>query len=230
MQWIARASRAHVIIAFTALIAFLSTFAYLQSLDKKIAVAQISHDVVAGAVITPHDVKFVDVSYDSIIQESFVTEKSLRNNNLIARVDLSGSDLLTTTNTVRRSSKTGLQSLSIGIESDRANGGDIKKKDHIDIWQTGEDARLIAQSVPVRNVILPNKRLGISTSKTLTLVLAVTPDQAQDLSTVIGSQDIMVVLSTGSTTEALTETINPKPDATNFESLDLSSTLTNSGD
>ena len=230
MQWIARASRAHVIIAFTALIAFLSTFAYLQSLDKKIAVAQISHDIVAGAVITPHDVKFVDVSYDSIIQESIVTERSLRNNNLVARVDLSGSDLLTTTNTVRRSSKTGLQSLSIGIESDRANGGDIKKKDHIDIWQTGENARLIAQGVPVRNVILPNKRLGISTSKTLTLVLAVTPTQAHDLSTVIGSQDMMVVLSTGAPSEALMDQENAEPDPSSFESFNDPTTTTSTGE
>lgn len=222
-QWIARVSRAHIVIVVAGVLAFLSTFAYLQSLDKKIPVAQLSRDVLAGAVITSDDVSFVRVPQDEIIQAQTISESSLAKQNLVARVDLSHDDLLTHSNTTRRSTSSGLQSLSIGVDADRANGGDIAKHDVVDIWETGKNAHLVASGVPVRDVILPNKRLGISTSKAITIVVAVTAVQANELSPVIGSSDIMVVLSTGSPGSTGQANNSPPVDQDNnsFSSIDL---------
>lgn len=200
MQWIARMNRAYIMIGVVGILAFTSTFAYLNSLDKKIAVAKLSNNVVAGDVISKSDIEYIDVSYDDLIAKNMVTDASFSNNSLVARTDLYASDLLTKSNTVRRSTNDGLQSLSLGIEADRANGGDIRRKDIVDIWRTGDDATLIASTIEVRDVIQPNKRLGISTTKSLTIVLAVTPEQAQNISAIVGSKDIMIVISTGSIT------------------------------
>ncbi len=221
MQWIARTSRAHIIIALTAAFAFLSTFAYLQSLDEKIAVAQLSRDITAGTSITSKDITYVNVSDDDTIEKNIISHDDLDDHKLVARVDLSKSDLLTRSNTIRRSTQAGLQSLSLGIDADRANGGDIKKNDLVDIWQTGEESRIIARSVPVRDVILPNKRLGVSTSKSITLVLAISPQQTQDISSIVGSQDIMIVLSTGTTSDDIAQIDEQSPQ--HFEQLDTES-------
>jgi|GEM_PF-5747264 len=198
MQWTARLGRTHFIIAFVSLLAFISTFSYLQSLDKKIAVAQLSRNINSGQTISTKDVRYIKVSHDDTLLTEFVSEADLKNKKLVAKTDLSSSDLLTKTNTVRLSTEQGLQSLSIGVDIDRANGGDIRKGDSINVWQTGEQNGLVARALPVRNVILPNKRLGISTTKTITIVVAVTSAQAESLSRVIGSKDIMIVLTNGS--------------------------------
>ena len=197
MQWIAKLSRTHFIVAFVALLAFASTFSYLQSLDKKISVATLSRDINSGETISTEDIEYVNVSFDDTISAELISSDDLAGKKLVARTDLSSTDLLTKTNTVRRSTPQGLQSLSIGIEIDRANGGDIRKGDTINIWRTGEENGLVAKSISVRSVILPNKRLGISTTKTITIVVAVSPTQAQNLSRVIGSKDIMIVLANG---------------------------------
>ena len=199
MQWIARVTRTHFIIAFAGLIAFISTFAFLQSLDKKTRVARLTHDVNAGSKIARDDVSFVEVSYDPLVASNLFSESEIKNKTYIARVDLTKSDLLMKSNTSRLSTSEGLQSMSLGLSIERANGGDINKGDLVDIWRTGDESRLIAQSIEVRSALAPSKRLGISTAKSLTLVLAVTPKQAQDLSEVVGSSDIMAVISNGST-------------------------------
>lgn len=197
MQWIARASRTHITIAVAAIFAFTTTFAYLQSLDKTFSVAQLKKNVNAGEVISNSDIQFVEIQKDDLVETQVIDKSDFEKKNFVARVDLASSDLLTASNTVRKSTESGLQSLSIGISIDRANGGDIKKDDFVDVWQTGEGSALIAQKIPVRNVISPNKRLGISTSQNLTVVLAVTPYQAKNLSSIVGSKDIMIVISTG---------------------------------
>lgn len=235
MQWIARLNRAHITIAIVGIFAFASTFAFLQTLDKKITVAQLSRNVSSGEIISESDLQFVDVSYDNLIEKNLVTRKDINKNELVARIDLNTMDLLAKSSTVRRSTRSGLQSLSIGIESDRANGGDIRKKDLVDIWKTGDDSSLIASSISVRDVIQPNKRLGISTAKTMTIVLAVTSQQARDLSSIVGSTDIMVVLSTGSEkkTDAADSSENEIGSLDNqgkFETLTTAGKATNEGD
>ena len=201
MQWIARFSRTHIVIAVATLFAFVSTFAYLQSLDKTMSVASLSKNVNSGQTITENEVTFVQVSFDEKISSELITPDELKDRALIARTDLSKSNLLSKSNTIRQSSEEGLQSLSLGLDIERANGGDVKKGDKVNIWRTGEQSHLVASSVSVRNVILPNKRLGVSTTKTITIVVAVTNEQAKDLSFVIGSKDIMIVISNSNSTE-----------------------------
>jgi hypothetical protein len=198
MQWIARVNRSHFTVAFVGLLVFVSTFGYLQSLNKKVSIAQLSNNVSSGSTITKEDIKFVEISQDSTISRFTITEKQFESRSFVARLDLSKSDLLTISNTARRSTPNGLQSMSIGIELERANGGDLKKHDLIDVWKTGEEAKLVAEKLSIRKIISPDKRLGISTSKVITIVVAVTASQAKELSFVIGSNDVMVVLSTGS--------------------------------
>jgi hypothetical protein len=197
MQWIARLSRTHIVIAIIGLLAFISTFAYLQSLDSKIAVAQLRHNIDVGSHIKKSDVRFIHVSSDDQLDEQLITAGYFSAHSIVARSDLDTNDVLTKSNTTRTTSNSGLQSLSIGISLDRANGGDIKKQDVVDIWKTGKESHLVARHVPVRDVKLPSKRLGISTTQSMTIVLAVTPNQASDLSPIVGSSDIMIVLSTG---------------------------------
>lgn len=198
MQWTRKLSKAHIIIIVTGVLAFTSTFAYLNSLDKKIMVAKLKNGVVSGQVIAIEDVTFVPIGNDEEISGLFITEKSIKKNPVVARQDLEKTDFLTTSNTSRRSSKSGLQSLSITLEAGKANGGDILSGDRVDIYQTGDDARLVAKDLEVRTIIKPNERLGISTSKDITVVVAVTSEQAGELSKIIGSNDVMMVLSTGS--------------------------------
>lgn len=199
-QWIARVTRVHIILIVAATACFFSTFAYLQSLDKTINVAQLSRDVTAGATISKDDVAYVAIPHDALLESQFLTLNQINTLGVVARTDLSRSDLLTINNTIRRTDSKGLQSLSMGIAIDRANGGDIAKGDIVDIWRTGETAGLVTASVPVRNVILPNKKLGISTSQAITVVLAVTPQQAQQLSRIVGIDDVMIVLANGTKT------------------------------
>ena len=222
MQWIARLSRTHFVIAFIAILAFLSTFAYLQSLDKNISIAQLSHDVNSGETISSKDVRFVSVSYDERIMAQHILREDFSRKKFVARLDLSSSDLLSKTNTIRKLTPQGLQSLSIGIEADRANGGDIRKGDTINIWKTGEENALVAKAISVRSVILPNKRLGISTTKSISIVVAVTPGQAENLSRVIGSKEMMIVLANGiQDDKSSTEENQVEPQDSGFQPLDL---------
>lgn len=218
MQWMAKISRTHIIVALVGIVAFSSTLAFLKSVDEKIEVARLNEDVTAGSVIEESQFSFIEVPNDEILKEHLFTKAAIENKNFVAKSDLSKDDLLTNSNTVRLSTKTGLKSLSIGLETDRANGGDIRKGDFIDIWQTGEDSELIATNVEVRDVIHPNKRLGISTSQTITIVLAVNSSQARALSPVVGSNDVMAVLSTGSTEDS-TAQLNEHSNSNEFETL-----------
>ena len=209
MAWSQKLSKAHIIIIVSGILAFTSTFAYLNSLDQKIMVAKLKHDVIAGEVISSKDVNFVPISNDNEISNLVITKYAITKDAVVSRVDLKKQDLLTTTNTSRRSTKSGLQSLSITLDAGRANGGDIITGDSIDVYETGDDAHLVASSLEVRSIIKPSARLGISTSKELTIVVAVNDQQASELSKVIGSKDMMVVLATGSkntTTTAATTT------------------------
>ena len=199
MHWTRKFSKAHIIIIVTGILAFTSTFAYLNSLDKKIMVAKLKSDVIAGQVLTSKDVNFVPISNDDETSGLFITQSSIKKNAVVARLDMEKSDFLTTSNTSRRSTKAGLQSLSITLEAGKANGGDIISGDRVDIYQTGDEARLVAKDLEVRSIIKPSERLGISTSKDITIVIAVSAQQASELSKIIGSNDVMMVLSTGST-------------------------------
>lgn len=206
MAWTQKFSKAHIIIIVSGILAFTSTFAYLNSLDKKTLVAKLKHDVVAGEVIDKNDVEFIKISDDSEITDMFISKRKISNNAVVSRLDLKKSDVLTSTNTTRKATTTGLQSLSISIEIGRANGGDIIAGDLIDIYETGDEARLVAKSLQVRSIKKPGDRLGISTSKELTIVVAVDASQASELSKIIGSKDIMIVLSSGSEKKTSNET------------------------
>ena len=72
MQWTRRLSKAHIIIIVTGVLAFTSTFAYLNSLDKKIMVAKLKSDVIAGQVLTAKDVNFVPISNDEELSGLFI--------------------------------------------------------------------------------------------------------------------------------------------------------------
>ena len=228
MAWTQKLSKAHIIIIVTGVLAFTSTFTYLNSLNTKIKITQLKNDVVAGEVISKEDVNYISINNDSIISDLMISQKSP----LVAKLDLKKLDFLTSTNTIRRSTKTGLQSLSITLDIGRANGGDIIPGDIIDIYETGENARLVASSVTVRSIKKPNNRLGISTSKELIIVIALKGNQASELSKIIGSQDIMVVLSTGSKdvaktkgaeTSMVTTTLVPS----NFQPIELNPAMDN---
>lgn len=197
MQWIARVSRTHIAIALTGFLSFILCFSYLQSLNKTIKVAKLSKNVDAGKIITTKDVTFVSIPRNETTDDVLITENVLLGKKLVAKVDLSKSDLLTNTNTSTSSLPNNQQSLSIGIEIHRANGGNISKGDMIDIWETGENSRLVTSNISVRSVIEPNKRLGISTNQLITIVVAVTTEQARALSRVIGEDNLMIVLSNG---------------------------------
>ena len=202
MRWIAKLSRTHITIVVIGIIAFVSSFAYLKSLDKTIFVAKLSKNIAAGSPIKNNDITFVEISDDPVIKSQLITKESFSSGKIMASNDLSRSDLLTKSNTTRKATAAGLQSLSIGVEIYKANGGDIKKGDLLDVWKTGDDAALVASSTLVRNVILPNKRLGVSTTQLITVVLAVTPEQSRSLSHVIGTDNLMLVLSNGVNTSA----------------------------
>jgi hypothetical protein len=60
--------------------------------------------------------------------------------------------------------------------------------------------------IEVRSAKKPSDRLGISTSKELTIVLAINSTQASELSKIVGSKDIMLVLSSGSEKKTNTNT------------------------
>ncbi|MBP9114949.1 MAG: hypothetical protein KBF89_01220 [Acidimicrobiia bacterium] len=232
MAWTQKLSKAHIIIIVTGVLAFTSTFTYLNSLNTKIKITQLKNDVVAGEVISKEDVNYISINNDSIISDLMISQKSMEKSPLVAKLDLKKLDFLTSTNTIRRSTKTGLQSLSITLDIGRANGGDIIPGDIIDIYETGENARLVASSVTVRSIKKPNNRLGISTSKELIIVIALKGNQASELSKIIGSQDIMVVLSTGSKdvaktkgaeTSMVTTTLVPS----NFQPIELNPAMDN---
>lgn len=221
MQWIARLSRVHIIILIASIATFISCFAFLQSLDKTISVAQLSKDITAGSTISKDDIIFVDVAWDETIEDYLLTDQKFSSREVVASTDLSRSDLLNQSNTIRKATQQGLQSMSIGIETDNANGGDIRKNDVIDVWRTGDDSRLVVSQVSVRSIVEPDKRLGVSTSKTITLVLAVTPEQAQALSKIVSTKNVMVVLSNGTKTVGANESV-PEPDSSGFIPLELS--------
>jgi hypothetical protein len=134
MAWTQKFSKAHIIIIVSGLLAFTSTFTYLNSLDKKVMIAKLKRDVVAGEVITKKDVDFIKVNDDDEIEGIFISKSKISKVAIVSRLDLKKSDVLTTTNTTRRSTKSGLQSLSISVEVARANGGDIIAGDSIDIY------------------------------------------------------------------------------------------------
>lgn len=200
MAWSQKFSKAHIIIIASGVLAFTSTFAYLNSLDKKVEIARLKHSVIAGEVISKSDVEFISVKADPKLDNLIITKDRINEKVFVSRLDLKKSDFLTNSNTSRRSTNSGLQSLSITLEIGRANGGDIIAGDIIDIYQTGDDSHLVAKSIQVRSIKKPSDHLGISTTKDLTIVIAINQIQANELSRIIGSNDIMVVLSTGSDT------------------------------
>ncbi|MFN8015655.1 MAG: hypothetical protein U0R17_03460 [Acidimicrobiia bacterium] len=218
MRRIAKVLRTNFLIAIIALLTFVTTLSYLQSLDKKIYAATIRRNVNQGQKITSNDIEFKNVSSDEIINQNIVTKKQFSENSYVAKIDLTKSNLLTTSTISKVAKNNKLQSLSIGVDLDRANGGNISRGDKVDIYKTGEEAKLITSYVSVRDVISPNKRLGVSTSTKITIVIAVTRSQAQALSQVIGTQDLMIVISNGVSSQS---DINQNDNPTNFEAVEL---------
>ncbi len=219
-QWIARLTRLHFIILVAALATFVTTFSYLQSLDEETAIAIVTSDINAGERITTSDLKYVEVSKDEKLEDYFFTEDQLKTKNLVAKIDLIANEFLNRSNTIRAVDSIGLQSMSLGVELKNANGGNIKRGDTVDIWQTGEYAKLVASQISVRKIVEPDKRLGVSTSQTFTLVLAVSPSQASALSKIVSSKDVMIVLSNGTYSTENPDT--PRNENSNpFESIDL---------
>ncbi|HUF84038.1 MAG TPA: RcpC/CpaB family pilus assembly protein [Acidimicrobiia bacterium] len=178
----------------------LLTLALLRSADRRVEVAVAAHDVRAGSIVGPGDirterVKMDDDLLDTVLRPDEVAEldgavatETIRAGELVARSDVRSP-----------AASSGLRAVSIPIERARAVNGELVPGDRVDVLLAAErEVAIIVANAEVLDVSDPDAGGALGdVDRQFTITLAVDVTEAQLLTAAITDGDILIARATG---------------------------------
>jgi Flp pilus assembly protein CpaB len=193
-------SAGHLVMIVAGLLGMLLTLALLRGADRRVDVAVAAHDLRAGSVVGPDDVrservKMDDDLLDTILRpdhvadlDGFVATETIRAGELIARTDVRPP-----------AAGSGLRAVSIPIDPSRAVNGDLVVGDRVDVvLAADQEVVIVVADAEVLDVSDPDGggALG-NVGEQFTITLAVDASEAQLLAAAITDGDILIARATG---------------------------------
>lgn len=196
--WLGRLSVGHVVTLAAGVLAILVNFLLLQAADDRIPVAVAGEDLQVGQPIEYDSLLVTQVRVDPSIEEQLLRHDRLADYGpLVAVRPIAAGELLTTSHVGAPAASHDRRAMSIPVEESHAVGGSLQRGDVVDvIVVAGGSARFIATGLEVLEV--PSSQSGaIGGSRAFFVTVAVEPDEALALASVIRQGDFELVRATG---------------------------------
>lgn len=180
------------------------TLVALRAADARVGVPVAATDLAAGTRVTPSSFTIRSVRLDSTLHETLVRPNDLQAlNGAVLLTPLAAGSPIPRTALVASISGDTRRAVSLPIAPERAVGGRLRSGDRVDVYTTGQRGTLITTNVEVLDVLKPSSG-PLAARDTLTIVLAVDAEQANRIAPIVGSQDVVLVQTTGASTVRVT--------------------------
>jgi Flp pilus assembly protein CpaB len=195
-----RLSAGHLVMIVAGLVGMLLTLGLLRSADERVEVAVAAHDLRAGEVVTPADLRYERVKMDGDLLgtvlgrndvaalEGAVAVETVRAGELISRTDVRPS-----------AAPSALRAVSIPIDRARAVDGALVAGDRVDVLLAAErEVAVVVANAEVLDVRDPSGGGSLaSVDEQFTVTLAVDARGSQLLAAAITDGDLLLARSTG---------------------------------
>lgn len=194
-----RLSIGHVLMLVAGLIAILLNFAVIRARDEVFQVAVAGQTVLAGTELNQQMFTFTEVKMQEDALRQLVQPEAIGSvEGQIAASTITQGELLQRSDWTDPAAPLELRSISIPVNREHAVGGRLAKGDRIDVIAVDEDkARYVLVDAEVLEIADPGTG-GLTSTSQFWFTVAVTADQALELSPVIRDGKFEVVRSTGS--------------------------------
>jgi Flp pilus assembly protein CpaB len=168
----------------------------LRQAEHRVAVAVAAHDLHAGSVIGPGDVKPARVGADGAVLDTLVPPRRLRRHPVVG-TPVGEGELLTRRALRPRAAPDGQRAMSIPIDPSRAVNGHLAAGDRIDVLlATDAEIVIVLADAPVLDVAAPESG-GLGGSRQFAVTVAVDARQSQLLAAAIADGDVLIARTTG---------------------------------
>lgn len=193
-------SAGHLVMIVAGLSGMLLTLALLRGADRRVEVAVAAHDLRAGSVVGPDDVRSERVKMDDDLLGTILRPDDLPDlDGVIAAETIRAGELIARTDVRPPAASSGLRAVSIPIDPARAVNGDLVAGDRVDVVLAADQE--VAIVVADAEVLDVSDRDGGGTlanvDQQFTITLAVDTAGAQRLAAAITDGDILIARATG---------------------------------
>ena len=196
--WWSRFSAGHAFIAVIGVLAFLLNLMVLRGVSDTELFAVANTDILAGSVLTPDLVRFLEVAGSPDLISRLLSEDAvaLRTGDVVTRPIAAG-DPVTVAALVSAAGFDGRRAMSLPVEMEHAAGGRLITGDRVDVVAVTDGvARFVATDLEVVGTPEPT-RAGLGTSGGYYVVVAVDARIALGLAEAMATARIEVIHSTG---------------------------------
>jgi Flp pilus assembly protein CpaB len=176
-----------------------ATLLALRATDNRVSIAVARTDLAAGTRVDAAAITTRRVELDSTLRTATLTARDieqLRGATLL--IPITAGSPIPEGAIAPSAARNGQRALSLPIAPERAVGGRLRAGDRVDVYTAGQRGTNITNDVEVLDVIRTNNG-PLTASDSLTVVLAVSADQANRIAPIVGSSDVVLVQSTGAT-------------------------------
>ncbi|MFZ4515230.1 MAG: RcpC/CpaB family pilus assembly protein [Acidimicrobiia bacterium] len=187
------------------------TLVALRAADTRVAVPVAATDLTAGTRIAATSFTVRNVRIDAALRDKLVRPQDLSAlTDAVLLTPISAGAPIPRTALVTGIAGDNRRAVSLPIAPERAVGGRLRAGDRVDVYTSGQRGALISNNVEVLEVIKTDKG-PLTARDTITIVLAVDSEQANKIAPIVGSQDVVLVQTTGAPTNKATP---PAPSTT----------------
>jgi pilus assembly protein CpaB len=193
-------SAGHLVMIVAGLAGMLFTLALLRSADRRVEVAVAAHDVRAGSVVGPGDVRSERVKMDDQLLDTVLHPDDVADlDGAVATQTIRAGELIAHTDVRSPAASSGLRAVSIPIDPARAVNGDLVPGDRVDVMLAAEqEVAIIVADAEVLDVSDPDAEGALGeVDDQFTITLAVDASEAQLLAAAITDGDILIARATG---------------------------------
>jgi pilus assembly protein CpaB len=182
------------------LVGMLLTLALLRSADRRVEVAVAAHDLRAGSVVGPGDIRSERVKMDDDLLDTVLGPDDVADlEGAVATETIRAGELIARTDVRAPAASSGLRAASIPIEPARAVNGELVPGDRVDVLLAAEqEVAIIVADAEVLDVSDPDAGGALGeVDEQFTVTLAVDAPETQLLAAAITDGDILIARSTG---------------------------------
>jgi pilus assembly protein CpaB len=193
-------SAGHLVMIVAGLAGMLLTLALLRSADRRVEVAVAAHDLRAGSVVGPDDIRSERVKMDDDLLDTVLGPDDVADlDGAVATETIRAGELIASTDVRAPATSSGLRAVSIPIEPARAVNGELVPGDRVDVLLAAEqEVAIIVADAEVLDVSDPDAGGALGeVDEQFTVTLAVDAPETQLLAAAITDGDMLIARSTG---------------------------------
>jgi Flp pilus assembly protein CpaB len=198
-QLAGRLSRGHLMMIVAGIVGVVLSFAALRQHPSDTLVAVAAHEIRAGEVVHPADLRTERVTMGASVLATVVRGGDIgRLRGRIAGTTIAAGELVMRRTLRPRAARAGLRAMSIPIDPARAVGGRLAAGDRVDVLFAGERAVSIIVADAEVLAVDARGRGGIGdTASPFTVTIAVSATQSQLVAAAIADGNISLARTTG---------------------------------